>query len=126
MVGRKSSFSVPLLDNFLFGYFGPEVNIRFNPCDGIFPKRPKLYDLSFRLAGFAGSGEEITFNIRGRISSQGPKIFIFTASCDTFLFGSFGPEVNIRLNPCDAIFPKRSIMNVSSLKLLFFAYVERK
>ncbi len=52
--------------------------------------------------------EKVSFNIRGGISNQVPKIFIFSASCDTFLFHTFWPGVNIRLNPRDEIFPKKS------------------
>ncbi len=83
------------------------MNIRLNPRDGIFQKRPKLYLTIFKLEGFVGSAGKITFNMRGGNSFQGPKIFIFNDSCDAFLFDSFGPGVIIRLDPRDGIFRKR-------------------
>ncbi len=38
----------------------------------------------------------MTFNICGGISTQRPNIFIFRASCDIFVYGSFGPVVNMK------------------------------
>ncbi len=56
--------------------------------------------------GFAGSGMKVSLNLRGGISKHGPKIFIFSVSCGTFLFESFGPGVNIRLNLRGGLNPK--------------------
>ncbi len=80
------------------------MKIRLNLRDGILPKRPKRYVLSFKLTDVAGSEEKITFNIRSGISMQGQKIFIIIASCDTFRFDSFGTGLKIRLNPRDGVF----------------------
>ncbi len=51
-----------------------------------FQKSRKLYVTKFKLAGFAGSGEKISFNIRAGISTQGPKTFIFSALCDRLFY----------------------------------------
>ncbi len=71
-------------DNFLFDSFGLGVSIRQNPRDGIFRKRPKLYVSSFKLVGVSRSTKKISFNIRGGISIQRPKI-PFISVPDEFL-----------------------------------------
>ncbi|KAL9960230.1 hypothetical protein ACROYT_G033660 [Oculina patagonica] len=96
--------------------FGPGEKLRMNPGDGRFPKRTKLYISSLKLAGFAGSGEEISFNVRGDIFTQGPEIVMFSGSCSTFPHESFGPEEKITMNPRDAIIPKRHKLQISSLR----------
>ncbi len=68
----------------------------------------KLYISSVKLAGFAGSGVKMSFNLRGGTSAQGPIIIIFSGSCSTLLFDSFGPGVKIRINTRDDIFPKKT------------------
>ncbi len=92
-----------------------------NPRDGGFPKRLKLYILSLKLTGFAGSGVKIRFNLPGGISTQGPKIVIYSCACGTFLFYSFGPGMKIRMNPRDGGFPKRLKLYISNLKRACFA-----
>ncbi len=106
---------------FLFYSFGPGMKIRMNPRDGGYPKRLKLYILSLKLTGFAGSGVKIRFNLPGGISTQRPNIVIFSSSCSTFLFYSFGPGMKIRMNPRDGSFPKRLKLYILSLKLTGFA-----
>ncbi len=69
------------------------------------------------MAGFAGSGVEIGFYLRGGISTQGPKIAIFSGSCCTFLFDFFGPGVKIRKTPRDGILQKRPKLYISIFKL---------
>ncbi len=59
-----------------------------NPCDGGFSKRPKVYIYSLKRASLSRSGLEIRSNLRGGISTQGPKIVIFSVSCSAFLFDS--------------------------------------
>ncbi len=118
--GPKLSIFAASFDSFLFGSLKPGGKIRLNPCNGIFSKRPKLYVSCFSLTGFDESAEKITLNIRSGILIQKSKIFIFSTSCDNSLFGSFGPEVNIRLNQCDGIFYKRPKLNLSSFKLVNF------
>ncbi len=92
-----------------------------NPRDGGFSKRPKLYISSLKLAGFAGSGVEIRFNLSGGILTQGPKIVISRGSLVTFLFDPFGPEVKIRMNQRHGDFTKRPKVYISNLKLAGFA-----
>ncbi len=79
------------------------MNFRQNLRDGVFLKRVRFINLS------------------GGISTQGPKIVIFSAQCGTLLFDSFGPGGNIRLNSSVGIFPKSPILNVSCLKQALFA-----
>ncbi len=67
-------------------------------CVVIFPKRPILYISSLKLAGYAGLRVKTSFDLRGGILTQGPKIFIFNTSCSTFIFEIFGPGENIRQN----------------------------
>ncbi len=62
----------------------------------------------------------IKFNLRGGISTQGPKIVIYSRTCSTFLFYSFGPGVRIRMNPRGGGFPERLKRYISSLKLANF------
>ncbi len=83
------------------------MNIGVNPRDGIFPKRPKVYISSLKLAGRTGSVVKTSISLRGGISTQRPKIAIFCGSCKYFLFDSFEPGMKIRMNPRDGIFPKR-------------------
>ncbi len=106
---------------FLFDSFGPGMNVRMNPGDGGFPKRPKLYISNLKRAGFAGSSVKIICYLRGGISIQRPQIVIFSGSCSTSLFDSFGPGMNIRINPCDSGFPKVPTPYISRLKLASFA-----
>ncbi len=106
---------------FLFDFFfGPGVKHRINPREGIFPRRNKLYILSLKLAGFAGSGVKIGYGQRYGILTHGAKIVIFSGSCSTFLFNSLKPGVQFRMNPRDGIFPKRNKLNFSCLKLVAF------
>ncbi|KAL9969572.1 hypothetical protein ACROYT_G021801 [Oculina patagonica] len=100
---------------------GDGVKIRMNPRDGRFSKSPKLYISSLKLAGFAVSGVEISFKLRGGISTQGPKIVIFSGSCITFLFDCSGHGVKIKMNTCDGGFAKSPKLYISSLKLAVFA-----
>ncbi|KAL9969570.1 hypothetical protein ACROYT_G021799 [Oculina patagonica] len=106
---------------FLFDSFGPGNKIKMNPRDGGFSKRPKLYISSLKLAGFAGSGVKISFNLHGGISTQRPKSVIFNGSCSTFKFDSFGPGVKIKINQRDGGFSKRPKLYISSLKLAGYA-----
>ncbi|KAL9986767.1 hypothetical protein ACROYT_G000960 [Oculina patagonica] len=111
---------------FLFDSFGPEMNIRMNPRDGGFPKRPKMYFSSLKRAGFAGCEVKLSSYLRDGISTAGLIIVIFSGSSSTFLFDSFGAEMNIRMNPRDGGFPKRPKMYFSSLKRAGFAGCEVK
>ncbi|KAL9986766.1 hypothetical protein ACROYT_G000959 [Oculina patagonica] len=111
---------------FLFDSFGPEMNIRMNPRDGGFPKRPKMYFSSLKRAGFAGCEVKLSSYLRDGISTAGLIIVIISGSSSTFLFDSFGPEMNIRMNPRDGGFPKRPKMYFSSLKRAGFAGCEVK
>ncbi len=77
-----------------------------NPRDGGFPKRSKVYISSLKLACFAGSGVKISFILRGRISTQEPKIVTFSCSNRAYLFDSFGPGVKIRKHPLAGGFTK--------------------
>ncbi len=86
--GPKSSFIVARVA-LPYSFFGPGVKIRTNPRDGGFPKRLKLYISSLKVAGFSGSGEKIRFHLRGGMSTQGPKIVIYSGTYSTFLFDSF-------------------------------------
>ncbi len=97
------------------------VIIRINPRDDIFPKRPKLYISSLKLACFTGSGMKISLNLRGCISTQGPKIAIFSGTCVTFSFDSTESGVKVRKNPRNGIIPKRPTLYMTSLKLAGFA-----
>ncbi|KAL9969568.1 hypothetical protein ACROYT_G021797 [Oculina patagonica] len=107
--------------SFLFDSFGRGVKFRMNPRDGGFSKSSKLYISSFKLAGFAGPGVQIRFNLCGGISTQGPKIVIFNNSYSTFLFYSFEPGVKIKMNPRDGVFSKSPKLYISSLTLAGFA-----
>ncbi len=49
------------------------MKIRMNPHDGGFPKRPKMFILSFKLSGFGGSGVKIGVNLRGGFHHKGEK-----------------------------------------------------
>ncbi len=66
------------------------VNVR--ACS--FPKRPKLYISSLKLASFAGSGVKIRFNQRRGTLTQGPKIVI----------SSQGPENAMLANKVTILF----------------------
>ncbi len=75
----------------------------------IFKEDPtELYISSLKLAGFAGAGVKIGFNLCNGISTEGPKIVIFSGSCSTFFSDPFGPGVKIKMNLGDGIFPKRT------------------
>ncbi len=50
---------------------------------------------------------KLSFCLRGGILTQGLKIDVFSGSCNTFLFDSFGPGVKIRINRRDGGFPKK-------------------
>ncbi len=65
---------------------------------------------------FPGSELQINLNLRGDISSQGPKNVIFSCSCSTLLFDTFGPGVKISLNPRVGVFPKRPQLYILSFK----------
>ncbi len=106
---------------FPFDTFGPGVKVRTNPRDDGFPTRLKLHISSVKLVSFAGSGVKTSLKLRYSISTQGPKIVIFSGSCSTFLFDSFRPGMEIRMNPCDGGFPKRPKLYISSVKLVSFA-----
>ncbi len=97
------------------------MKIRINPRDGIFPKRTKLYILSLKLAVSDGSVVKISFNLHGGILTQGPEIVIFSGSCSTFLFDSFGPGLKIIMNQRDSIFPKGIKLYILILKLARFS-----
>ncbi|KAL9986768.1 hypothetical protein ACROYT_G000961 [Oculina patagonica] len=111
---------------FLFDSFGQEMNVRMNPRDGGFPKRPKMYFSSLKRAGFAGCEAKVSSYLRDGISTAGLKIVIISGSSSTFLFDTFGPEINIRMNPGDGGFPKKPKMYISSLKRAGFAGCEVK
>ncbi len=65
-----------------FELLGDGVIIRLSLHDGIFPKRPKMFVSSFKIAVFGGSGEKIRLNLRGYgMSSRGSKIFSSRSLC---------------------------------------------
>ncbi|KAL9986769.1 hypothetical protein ACROYT_G000962 [Oculina patagonica] len=115
-----------LSSTFLFDSFGPEMNIRMNPRDGGFPKTPKMYFSGLKRAGFAGCEVKLSSFLRYGISTAGLIIVIISGLSSTFLFDSFGPEMNIRMNPRDGGFPKRPKMYFSCLKRGGFAGCEVK
>ncbi len=84
--GSKPIIFSASCSTFLFDSFGTGLNYRLNPHDGNFPTRPQLYNSSLKLDGFAGSGVKINFYSRGGISTQAPKIVIFSASCRHFSY----------------------------------------
>ncbi len=100
---------------FVFNSFGHNVKIRMNPRDGGLPKRPNLYISSLKHAGFAGSGVTLSLNLLGCILRQGHKTIIFSGSCNTLLFDSFGTGVKIRINPRDGGFSKQLKLCIKSL-----------
>ncbi len=53
--GPKVVISRGSFVTFLFDSFGIEMKIRMNQRDSDFPKRPRVYISSSKLAGFAGS-----------------------------------------------------------------------
>ncbi len=93
------------------------MKIRMNPRDGIFPKRPKVYISSLNLGGLKGSGVKTSINLRGGISTQRPKIVIFSGSYSIFFIRFFWTWNEIRMSPRDGIFPKRAKLYISCLKL---------
>ncbi len=115
----KSQFSVANVARSFPDSFGPEVKIRMNQRDGIFPERHNLYILSLKLAGYDGSVVKISFNLRISISPQGPKIALFSDPFCTFFFDSFGPGVKIRINQRDGILLKTSKLYISFKPGLF-------
>ncbi len=64
-------------------------------------------DYKSKIFGFARSGVKIGSNLRSFIPAQGPKIVVFSGSCSTFLFYSFGTVVIIKIYPRNCRFPKR-------------------
>ncbi len=91
---------------FLVDSFGPGMKIGMNPRDDIFPKRPQLYISSLKLVDLHGSEVKTSINRRGGISTQVPKLVIFSRSCSSSLFDSLGLGIKIRMIPHDDIFPK--------------------
>ncbi len=73
------------------------MKIRFNPRDFGFPKERKRYISNIKLTSLAGSGVKISYNLRGGILTQGPKIVIFSGSWSTFLSNPFRPGDKIRM-----------------------------
>ncbi len=107
--------------SFLFDSFGHDMEIKKNPCDGGFPKRPKKYIQSLKLAFYNRLKMEVSFNLRVGISTQRPKTVILNNSYGTFIIDSCGHGLIIRINPRDGGFPIRTKLYIPSLKLNGFA-----
>ncbi len=106
---------------FLFDSYGSGGNITPKPRDDIFPKRTKIYILSFKPAVCAGSAVKTRLDLHGGFSPQEPKNAILGDKIFTFWFDSLRWGGNTRPISCDGIFPKRPKMYILSLKPDVFA-----